>query len=90
LPNEALEILLEIYNDILRPKVFPDDWKYIVFFIPKHDKTNVKTYVLRIMCVQCTETNDKHAHILVARTELEILRNNMDFQGWQHCNTSAQ
>jgi hypothetical protein len=25
LPNEALEILLEIYNDILRVRVFPDD-----------------------------------------------------------------
>jgi hypothetical protein len=27
LPNEALEILLEIYNDILKQRVFPDDWK---------------------------------------------------------------
>jgi hypothetical protein len=27
LPNEALEILLEIYNDILRARVFPDNWK---------------------------------------------------------------
>jgi hypothetical protein len=43
LPNEALEILLEIYKDILRARVFPDDWKkYKVFFIPKSDKTNVR------------------------------------------------
>jgi hypothetical protein len=27
LPNEALETLLENYNDILRARVFPDDWK---------------------------------------------------------------
>jgi hypothetical protein len=27
LPNEALEILIEIYNDILRATLFPDDWK---------------------------------------------------------------
>jgi hypothetical protein len=31
LPNEALEILLEIYNDILRPRVFPGDWKNIKY-----------------------------------------------------------
>jgi hypothetical protein len=31
LPNEALEILLEIYNDTFRAMVFPDDWeKYSV------------------------------------------------------------
>ncbi|PNF30200.1 hypothetical protein B7P43_G08428 [Cryptotermes secundus] len=43
LPKEALEILLEIYNDILRARVFPDDWKkYRVFFIPKPDKTSVR------------------------------------------------
>jgi hypothetical protein len=43
LPNEALEILLEMYNDILRARVFPDDWKkYRVFFIPKRDKMNVR------------------------------------------------
>jgi hypothetical protein len=43
LPNEALEILLEICNDSLRAKVFPDDWKkYSVFFVPKIDKTNVR------------------------------------------------
>jgi hypothetical protein len=29
LSNEVLEILLEIYNDILRARVFPDDWKKI-------------------------------------------------------------
>jgi hypothetical protein len=35
LPNEALESLLEIYNDILRARVLPDDWeKHRVFFIP--------------------------------------------------------
>jgi hypothetical protein len=27
LPNEALEILIETYNNILRASVFPDDWK---------------------------------------------------------------
>jgi hypothetical protein len=27
LPNEALEILLEVYNDIFRARVFPDKWK---------------------------------------------------------------
>jgi hypothetical protein len=43
LPNEALEILLEIYKDILKARVFLDDWKnYRVFFIPKRDKTNVR------------------------------------------------
>jgi hypothetical protein len=43
LPNEALEILMEIYNDIIRSRVFPDDWKkYTVFFIPEKDKTNVR------------------------------------------------
>jgi hypothetical protein len=29
LPNEALEMLLEIYNDILRARIFPNDWKNI-------------------------------------------------------------
>jgi hypothetical protein len=58
LPNEALEIFIEIYNDILRARVFPDDWKYRVLFIPKRDKM----------------TDDKHAHILVARKQSEILR----------------
>jgi hypothetical protein len=43
LPNQALEILLEICNDILRARVFPDDWKeYRMFFIPKRNKTNVR------------------------------------------------
>jgi hypothetical protein len=43
LPTEALEILLQIYNDILRARVLPDDWKkYRAFFIPKRDKTNVR------------------------------------------------
>jgi hypothetical protein len=42
-PNEALEILLELYNDILGARVFQDDWKtYRVFFILKRDKTNVR------------------------------------------------
>jgi hypothetical protein len=27
LPKEALEIFLEINKDILRARVFPDDWK---------------------------------------------------------------
>jgi hypothetical protein len=58
LPDEALEIL-EIYNNISRARVFPDDWKkYTV-----ECSLSVKT------------TNDKHAHMLVARKELEILRN---------------
>jgi hypothetical protein len=43
LPNEASEILLEIYNDTLRARVFPDDWKRCrVFFILKSNKTNVR------------------------------------------------
>jgi hypothetical protein len=29
LPNEASDILTEIYNDILRARVFPDNWKNI-------------------------------------------------------------
>jgi hypothetical protein len=39
LPNVALEILLEIYNNILRAIMFPDDWEK---YIPKNDKTNVR------------------------------------------------
>jgi hypothetical protein len=43
LTNEALEILNKIYNDILRARMFPDNWnKYKVFFTPKRDKTNVR------------------------------------------------
>jgi hypothetical protein len=29
LANEALEIMLEINNDILKARMFPDDWKKI-------------------------------------------------------------
>jgi hypothetical protein len=29
LPNEVSEILIEIYNDILRARVFPDEWEKI-------------------------------------------------------------
>jgi hypothetical protein len=43
LPYEALEILPEIYDDILRATVFPDDLKkYRIFLISKNDKTNVR------------------------------------------------
>jgi hypothetical protein len=43
LPNEVLESVPEIYNDILRERVVPEVWKkYRVFFIPKRDKTNVR------------------------------------------------
>jgi hypothetical protein len=43
MPNEALEILLEICNDILRANVFPDDRKkYRVVFISKRNKMNVR------------------------------------------------
>jgi hypothetical protein len=31
LPNEALEILLKIYSDILRARVFPDECKNIEY-----------------------------------------------------------
>jgi hypothetical protein len=41
LSTEALENMLEIYNDILKASVFPGDWKaYTELFIPKTDKTN--------------------------------------------------
>jgi hypothetical protein len=51
LPNEAIEILLEIYNDILRARVFLDDWKkYTIFFIPKKDKTNIR-HIFIASCV---------------------------------------
>jgi hypothetical protein len=50
LPNEDLEILLGIYNDILRARVLPNDWKkYRVFFILKRDKT-CKTHIHGIVC----------------------------------------
>jgi hypothetical protein len=43
LPNEALEIPLEIYNDILKAWGLPDDCKkYRMFLIPKTDKTTVR------------------------------------------------
>jgi hypothetical protein len=67
LPNAALEILLEIYNNILRARVFPDDWKK---YILKNDKTNLRPiYILGIMRVHGTRTNDKHAHILVEKNQ---------------------
>jgi hypothetical protein len=41
-PNEALEISLEIYNDTLRARLFPHDWKeYRIFSIPKKNKRTV-------------------------------------------------
>jgi hypothetical protein len=46
LPNEALEIPLEMYDDILRARVFPEDWnKYRAFFILKR-QNEYKTYIL--------------------------------------------
>jgi hypothetical protein len=54
LPNEAVEILLEILNDILRSRVFPDDWKkYRVFFIPKKDKTNLRPISMASCVCMC-------------------------------------
>jgi hypothetical protein len=41
MPNEALEISLEIYNDI-EQECSQTSGKNTVFFIPKRDKTNVR------------------------------------------------
>jgi hypothetical protein len=71
LHSEGLEILLEIYNDILGARLFLDDWKkYKAFFIPKNDKTNIRPISMASCVLQGIKTNHKRAHILVARKEL--------------------
>jgi hypothetical protein len=48
---------------------------WVASFIAENNKTNVKTYILGITCVQSIWMKDKHVHILLARKESQILRN---------------
>jgi hypothetical protein len=61
LPNQALEILLEIYNDNLRARVFPDDFKkFKVFFIPKRDKKNARPITMALYVCKVLERMIKY------------------------------
>jgi hypothetical protein len=68
LPNEALEILLEIYKDILRARVSQTTGKIIKCSLSLKDTKPVLTHI-SMTYVYGIRTDDKHAHILVTRKQ---------------------